>query len=304
MGLASKKHKTTAIRALRYNGRMQHHYDLHSHTTESDGTLSPAQLLAAAANAGVTHLAVTDHDTTEGLVKAADAAQEQGISLIPGVEISVTWARQTIHIVGLQVDPSATELQTGLARLREFRQWRAEEIGRRLEKAGVSGAYAGAKKFAEGGLISRTHFARYLVETGRAKSLREVFKKYLVAHKPGHVSGQWASLEEAVGWIQTAGGLAVIAHPARYRLTGTKLRRLIDDFRQAGGQAIEVVSGSHSRDEIQHIGRLAREHELYASQGSDFHGPENPWIELGKLPALPLDCVPVWQAPDWLARAA
>ncbi|BAZ94586.1 metal-dependent phosphoesterases [Thiohalobacter thiocyanaticus] len=278
------------------------HYDLHTHSRQSDGTLTPTALVERAAAAGVEVLALTDHDTLSGIDEARSAARAAGIRLIPGVEISVTWNRQTIHVVALNVDPAAPELRAGLERLQEFRVWRAEEIGRQLAKAGIEGATEGARRHAQGVLISRTHFARYLVEIGRAKDLRAVFKKFLIRNKPGHVSGQWAGLEEAVGWIRAAGGQAVIAHPARYRLTGSKLRRLIAEFRDCGGEGLEVVSGSHSQQDMHNMASLARQCGLLASRGSDYHGPENAWIELGRLPALPADLTPVWQA--WPQHAA
>ena len=273
------------------------HYDLHTHSRQSDGTLTPTELVARAGAAGVEVLALTDHDTLSGISEARAAARAVGIRLVPGVEISVTWNRQTIHVVALNVDPEAPELCAGLARLQEFRVWRAEEIGRQLAKAGIEGATEGARRHAHGVLVSRTHFAHFLVETGRAKDLRAVFRKFLVKNKPGHVTGQWAGLEEALGWIRAAGGRAVIAHPARYRLTNNKLRRLIGEFRECGGEGLEVVSGSHSQQDMHNMASLARQCELLASRGSDFHGPENPWIELGRLPDLPAGLVPVWH--DW-----
>ncbi|RRQ22929.1 PHP domain-containing protein [Thiohalobacter thiocyanaticus] len=278
------------------------HYDLHTHSRQSDGTLTPTELVGRAAAAGVEVLALTDHDTLSGIEEARTAAHAAGIRLIPGVEVSVTWNRQTIHVVALNVDPDAPDLRAGLARLQEFRVWRAEEIGRQLAKAGIEGATAGARRHAHGVLISRTHFAHYLVETGRAKDVRAVFRKYLVRNKPGHVTGQWAGLEEAVGWIRAAGGQAVIAHPARYRLTNSKLRRLIGEFRECGGEGLEVVSGSHSQQDMHNMASLARQCGLLASRGSDYHGPENAWIELGRLPELPAGLIPVWQ--DWPRHAA
>ncbi len=274
-------------------------HDLHSHSTASDGTLAPAALVQRASSQGVQVLALTDHDTTAGLEEAAAAAAVAGLNLVRGVEISVTWERRTVHIVGLHVDPADSALQAGLAGLREFRNWRAEEIGRRLAKANVADALAGASRHAKGSIIGRTHFAHYLVEIGRAASVRDVFKRFLVNDKPGYVPGQWASLADAVAWIRGAGGLAVIAHPARYRLTATKLRKLTGEFLECGGTAMEVVTGSHSADECATIAAHVRRHGLWASCGSDYHGPENPWIELGRLPALPADCQPVWESPAW-----
>jgi len=276
-------------------------YDLHSHSTASDGTLSPAELFRRARGAGVRALALTDHDTTEGLEAAAAAASGLGMELIPGAEVSVTWSGQTVHVVGLRIDPENQALQVGLASLREFREWRAEEIGRRLAKKNIPGAFEGARALSNGRLISRTHFARFLAQQGFAKDDREVFRHFLVKGKPGHVPGRWAALEEAVGWIRAAGGQAVIAHPARYRMTRSKLRRLIGEFSELGGAALEVVSGSHSRDECFTMARHAADFGLLSSAGSDFHGPENPWVELGRLPPLPDGCVPVWR--DWPAAA-
>ena len=276
--------------------------DLHTHSTASDGTLTPEALVARAAAAGVPVLALTDHDTTEGLAEAAAAARLLGIGFVPGVEISVTWGGRTVHLVGLGVDPDHPELCQGLAGLIAFRSWRAEEIGRRLAKQGIAGAYAGAKALSNGRLIGRTHFARFLVERRLAADERAVFKHYLVNGKPGHVPGQWATLEEAVGWIRAAGGQAVIAHPARYRYTRSKLLTLIGEFREVGGIGLEVVSGSHSRDDVFNFARHAREQRLLASAGSDFHGPDlslsaNPWPGLGRLPALPEGSTPIWH--DW-----
>lgn len=281
---------------------MQSCYDLHAHSTASDGTLSPSELVNRAALAGVHTLALTDHDTLDGLAEARNAAAPAGITLVPGVEISVTWAGGTVHIVGLNVDPACEGLAVGLRSLREFRDWRAGEIGRRLARdAGIHGAFEGASALSSGHLVSRTHFARFIAAQGHAESARDVFKRYLVQGKPGHVPGAWARLEDAVRWIREAGGQAVIAHPARYRLTRNKLRRLIAAFADAGGAALEVVSGSHSRDECFTMARHAKDYGLMASAGSDYHGPENPWVELGRLPDLPSDIRPIWN--DWADAA-
>jgi predicted metal-dependent phosphoesterase TrpH len=269
-------------------------YDLHSHSTASDGTLNPSELVHRAAQQGVDALALTDHDTTDGMHEARKAAQLCGIELICGVEISVSWEKRTIHILGLGIDDENDSLQTGLKGLRDFRDWRAEEIARKLEKAGVADAFKGARKYVTGKLIGRTHFARYLVECGKAKNVADVFKKFLVQGKPGHVSGQWAGLQEVVGWIRDAGGHAVIAHPARYKMSATRLRKLIQEFKDAGGSGIEVVSGSHGPNDRHNMAQYARQFDLYASSGSDYHGPENPWIELGRLDRLPASCKPIW----------
>lgn len=272
-------------------------YDLHSHSTASDGTLTPTELVQQAKAGGVDVLALTDHDTTEGLAEAAVEAARLELELVNGVEISVTWAGHTIHLVGLRFDPNAPLLQQGLQRLREFRAWRAEEIGRRLAKHGIADAYVAARRLSNGRLISRTHFARHLVEAGHAESVHSVFKRFLVRGKPGYVPGQWASLDEAICWIRSAGGQVVLAHPARYDLTQTKQHRLIREFKDLGGAALEVISGSHHRDDNQLTAQQAKAFNLLASAGSDFHDPKNPWIELGKLPPLPSDCIPIWH--DW-----
>jgi len=275
-------------------------HDLHSHSTASDGTLSPTELVRLAAESGVQVLALTDHDTTAGISEARQAAESADISLVAGVEISVSWSGQTVHIVGLNLDTKNGRLQQGLQGLRDFRDERAREIGRRLEKAGVADAYADALALSNGILVSRTHFARMLVARGVVKDERAVFKRYLVQGKPGFVPGEWAALETAIDWIHSAGGEAVIAHPARYKMTRTKLRRLIGEFRELGGEAIEVVSGSHSRDDYANMAKHAEDFGLQASAGSDFHSPENPWISLGRLPQLPAGCRPIWRG--WHAR--
>ncbi|VAX05934.1 FIG00031715: Predicted metal-dependent phosphoesterases (PHP family) [hydrothermal vent metagenome] len=272
-------------------------YDLHTHSTASDGTTAPQELVQHAAHAGLDVLALTDHDTTEGLAEAAAEAAVLGLEFSPGVEISASWNGHVVHVIGLGIDPECQALQDGLAELRCFRNWRAEEIGRRLDKVGISGALEGAKAFSSGHLIGRCHFARFLVKNGHVEDERKVFQRFLTRGNPGYVPGQWAELEDAVSWICAAGGQAVIAHPARYPLTRTKLRRLLAEFIAAGGVGLEVVSGTHNRDEIFNMARHARELGLLASVGSDYHGPDNPWRKLGHLPPLPDGCVPIWH--DW-----
>ena len=276
-------------------------YDLHSHTTASDGSLSPTELVAYAQSCGIHVLAVTDHDITNGLDEAANAASEHDIQLVPGIEISVTWAHQTIHVVGLHIDPNNEALQQGLQKLQAFRGWRAEEIDRRLQKAGISGALEAAKVYAKGEIISRTHFAQFLVEHGYANNLKQVFKKFLVHNKPGYVPGEWASLSDAVQWIRNANGLAVIAHPARYRLSASRLRHLLAAVRDYGGVGIEVVSSSHNQSDIQRFADLADYFGLYASRGSDYHGPDKVYADPQRLPELPESCRPVWTHSDWYA---
>ncbi|MCG6942396.1 MAG: PHP domain-containing protein [Thiohalocapsa sp.] len=280
--------------------------DLHTHSTASDGTLTPTELVSRAAAAGVKMLALTDHDTVAGIAEAQAAAAPLSLVLVPGVEVSVTWGGRTVHVVGLDLDPDCAALRDGLAGLQEHRVWRAEEIARRLDKAGYTGALEGARRHAAGALIGRTHFARFLAEQGAAADVRSVFKRFLVSGKPGHVQGEWTTLEQAVGWIRAAGGIAVVAHPARYNFTRTKLRRLLGELKECGGRGLEVVSGSHSRDDYFTFARHATELGLLGSAGSDYHGPEQPWIELGRLPALPDGCTPIWSLPGFGtgARAA
>lgn len=282
---------------------MYSNYDLHTHSIASDGSLTPAELVARAAAAGVEVLALTDHDTLSGVAEARRAAGPLPIQIVAGVEISVSWQGRTVHLVGLGVEPDDHALRQGLAGLLEFREWRAQEIGRRLRRdSGISDAFAGAARYARGDLVGRTHFALFLVEIGRARDLRSVFKQFLVSGKPGHVAGDWASLEQALGWIRGAGGQGVLAHPARYSLTRSKRHRLIGEFKELGGVALEVVSGSHNLDDCLNMAHDARSFGLLASAGSDYHGPESPWLELGRLPSLPLQCQPIWR--DWPLAAA
>ena len=256
--------------------------------------MAPADLLTRAAAQGVDVLALTDHDGTEGIAEAREAAAALPLTLIAGVEISVTWGANTVHIVGLNIETDNPTLQTGLTRLRDYRRGRAQEIGKRLEKAGISGAYQGARQYASETMLGRMHFAQFLVENGYAKDTREVFKKFLVRNKPGYVPGDWADLEDALNWIHVAGGQAVIAHPARYKMTATKLRRLISEFKELGGAGFEGCSGLQHADEIRHLATLANKYELLASCGSDFHSPAQSWTELGKISPLPASVTPIW----------
>ena len=269
-------------------------YDLHCHSNASDGALSPTDLLSRAAAQGVDVLALTDHDGTEGMAEARETAAGLPITLVAGVEISVTWGANTVHIVGLNIDTENPILQTGLSALRDYRRGRAEEIGKRLEKAGINGAYQGARQYASETMLGRMHFAQFLVENGYAKDTREVFKKFLVRNKPGYVPGDWADLQDALNWIHAAGGQAVIAHPARYKMTATKLRRLISEFKELGGEGFEVCSGLQHADEIRHLATLANKYELLAACGSDFHSPQQSWTELGKISPLPTSVTPIW----------
>lgn len=271
--------------------------DLHSHSTISDGLLTPVDLVKHAAEKGVRVLALTDHDDLSGLAEAEQAANEHGIKLIKGVEISVTWRKRTIHVVGLNVDPSYPPLAEGLSLIREGRHHRAKGIAAALEKAGVEGSLEGAYRHASEGIISRTHFARYLIEKGYAKDTKAVFKRYLVKGKPGYFEHQWAELSEAVSWITGSGGAAVLAHPGRYDFGRTNMLLLLEEFRNLGGAAIEVVTGSHTPDQYGEYAKYAKQFDLASSLGSDYHGPGHTYIEMGKLPDLPTGCVPVWR--DW-----
>ena len=270
--------------------------DLHCHSTYSDGVLSPAALVQRAAGNGVQAMALTDHDETAGLTEAQEAASACGMAFVPGVEISVSWAGETIHIVGLGIDPAHPALSNGLASVRHGRDKRARDMGDALAAAGVKGAYEGARALATNpALVSRTHFARYLVAEGVCQHVSDVFQRFLVPGRPGYVPHQWATLRDAVGWITSAGGQAVIAHPGRYRLDETQLWALMSEFREAGGHTIEVVTGSHTRDQYQRFARIALEHNFCGSRGSDFHSPEESRIDLGQLPPLPDNVVPIWK---------
>ena len=271
--------------------------DLHCHSTVSDGVLTPTELVNHAAEKGVRVLALTDHDDVAGLAEARSVAEQHGMNFINGVEISVTWRRRTLHIVGLKINPEYQPLAEGLAAIRAGRHTRAELIAASLEKIGVHGALEGAYHYSKGGIISRTHFARYLIEKGYAKDTKAVFKHYLVKGKPGYHEHQWASLEDAMSWIIGSGGVAVIAHPGRYDLGRVTMYELMHEFKTLGGAAIEVVTGSHTIDQYQTFAKLAHQFEFRSSMGSDYHGKGQTYIEMGRLPSLPSSCVPVWR--DW-----
>lgn len=269
--------------------------DLHCHSVVSDGTLTPEVLAARAKANGVDLWALTDHDEVGGQQRAAAAAQAQGMAYLTGVEISVTFAHTTVHIVGLGFDASNIPLVQGLERTRGGRGERAREMAEQLAKAGIAGAYEGALHFVGNPeLISRTHFARFLVEAGVCRDTNEVFRKYLIEGKPGFVPHRWASLGDAVRWITQASGVAVIAHPARYRLSANEEFALFSEFKQHGGQAVEVVTGSHSAAEAVSYATMAQEFGLAASRGSDFHSPDESHTDLGTLPPLPAHVQPVW----------
>lgn len=273
-------------------------YDLHCHSHYSDGVLAPAEVAARAKANGVDVWALTDHDELSGIAQAKAAAEELGLKCVTGVEISVTWSEQTLHIVGLHIDETHPGLLRGLAETRSGRVRRAEEIARQLESAGIPNVLAGALKYVDNpDLISRTHFARYLVELGVRGSVADVFKDYLTEGKPGYAPHSWAKLSDAVGWIHAAGGVAVIAHPGRYKYSELAFHALLDEFKQLGGTGIEVITGSHTVEEYCQYAQVARRFGLLASIGSDFHSPDESRMDLGSLPPLPADLKPVWH--DW-----
>jgi len=272
--------------------------DLHCHSTISDGLLSPTEVATRAHQHGVDVWALTDHDEVGGVAQARDVATQLGMRHIGGVEISVTWAGKTIHIVGLQIDATNPELVQGLHDTRHGREKRAREMGDMLAAVGIPNAYAGALQFVGNpDLISRTHFARFMVEGGFCTDVSDVFKNYLVEGKPGYVEHRWASLGSAVQWIRGAGGVAVVAHPGRYDLTQVEMGAFLDEFKQLGGLGIEVVTGSHTPDQYDEYAKIALQYGFLASRGSDFHGPGESVTELGSLPPLPSNLTPVWH--DW-----
>lgn len=271
--------------------------DLHCHSVVSDGTLTPEALAERAKANGVNLWALTDHDELGGQQRARAAADALKIDYLAGVEISVTWMGQTIHIVGLGIDAEHAGIIEGLRRTREGRGNRAKMMAEQLDKVGIPGAYEGALHFAGNHqLISRTHFARFLVEQGVCRDTEEVFKKYLVEDKPGYVPHQWATLDDAVAWIKAAGGVAVIAHPGRYKFTALQMSELYEHFKDIGGLGIEVITGSHSPDQYKTYGKIAQQYGFLASRGSDFHDPHESHIDLGTLPHLPENLTPVWTA--------
>ena len=270
--------------------------DLHSHSIYSDGTMRPGDVTRRAAEHGVQLYALTDHDEVSGIAEAKAAANDAQLAFVPGVEVSVTWGTTTIHVVGLGVDAEDAALRDRLAHVRSGRTRRAQDIDASLAAAGISGAFEGALRHAENPkMIGRTHFARFLVEQGVCRDVREVFKRYLVEGKPGYVPHRWATLAEAVEMIGNAGGVAVIAHPARYRIDELALRALLEEFREAGGTALEVITSNHTLDDVRRFTKLALEFGFEASSGSDFHGPgESPNVELGRVATLAPELTPVW----------
>lgn len=272
--------------------------DLHCHSNVSDGALTPAAVAARAKAGGVNVWALTDHDEIGGIAQAREAAQALGMRYVTGVEISVTWAAKTVHIVGLQFDETNQDLLQGLASTRSGRERRARDIAEQLAAVGIPHAFEGAlKHVGNPDLISRTHFARYIIEIGVCQDVGEVFRNYLVEGKPGYVRHRWATLKDAVTWIRGAGGVPVVAHPGRYEFSDLELDAFLSEFKRLGGIGIEVVTGSHTVDEYARFAAIARNYDLLASRGSDFHSPGESHAELGALPPLPAGLMPVWH--DW-----
>ena len=269
-------------------------YDLHTHTTASDGKYNPGELIELADSAGINVLSITDHDSISGLAEARQAAQQKNISLVSGVELSVRWCNKNFHVVGLNINVDDQSLTSSLDEHKQLREIRAIQIGEKLDKCGIPGIYSGAKQLAGNEAITRNHFARILVARGYAKNIKDVFKKYLVKNKPGYVKTRWMDMENGVRLINQSGGTAVLAHQLRYKLSGSWLNKLLDAFKHVGGQGIEIVTGTSTPDEIQLTADYARKYDLYGSVGSDFHGHELIDNRLGKLEKLPDDILPIW----------
>ena len=271
--------------------------DLHCHSFVSDGTLAPEALAARAKANGVELWALTDHDELGGQDAARDAARAIALPYLTGVEISVTFADTTVHIVGLGIDSDDATLRQGLAATRGGREARAHEMASELAKVGIDGAFEGALRYVGNpDLISRTHFARHLVESGVCTDTQEVFRRFLIEGKPGFVPHRWATLKNAVTWITDSGGIAVVAHPARYKFAPNEEYALFSEFKAHGGRGVEVVTGSHTAAEATRYAGTAREFDLLASRGSDFHSPDESRVDLGGLPPLPAGLTPVWEA--------
>ena len=270
--------------------------DLHSHSTVSDGLLTPTEITRRAAELGVELYALTDHDNLGGLAEAAAEAARLQLPFINGVEISVTWETNTLHILGLNIDPDNAALNAGLATVRNGRTQRAQRMADDLARVGIRGALAGADKYVTNKeMVGRSHFARFLAESGVVPDMKSAFKHYLVKGKPGYVPHEWASLTDAVQWIRGAGGIAVIAHPGRYKLGANPMRRLLGEFKELGGQGLEVVTGNHTPEQVRHYAGLAKNFGLAGSRGSDYHGPGESYALPGKLPPLPEGVRAVWE---------
>ena len=273
-------------------------YDLHCHSTASDGLLAPAALVRRAAGNGVDILALTDHDEIAGLAEARAQAAALNLRFVDGVEVSISWGGITIHVVGLNIDPANQQLQLGLQAIRQGRAERAKKMAADLERVGIPGSLEGAYAYVENpNLIGRTHFARFLAEKRYVSDVKSAFQHYLVSGKPGYVPHQWATLGDALACIKAGGGVAVVAHPGRYKLTRAEMRKFLAEFKDGGGAGVEVITSSHTPEQYLEYAILAREFGFLASRGSDFHGPGESRVDLGKLPDLAADLKPVWH--DW-----
>ena len=270
-------------------------YDLHCHSTASDGALSPTNLVQRAYQQGVTSLALTDHDTTAGLDEAQLRATEIGLKLITGIELSTNWQNMCFHIVGLGIDPTYAPLADATYTLQNTRMERAEKIAAKLEKKGIAGSLAAVRKAAGEGMVTRTHFSDFLLSKNHVSTQQEAFDRYLAKGKSAYVPTSWAELELVVSWITGSGGVAVLAHPLRYKLSANYLKRLLNTFKDAGGQGIEVITSRMNADEIRQAAEYATRFDLAGSMGSDFHNSDNPWVELGRLAPLPTNIKPIWE---------
>ena len=270
-------------------------FDLHSHSTASDGDLLPTELVVRAKAQGVDTLALTDHDTIAGLEEAKNAAKLLDIDFISGIELSTTWRTRCFHLVGLNIDTNASVLLEGIENQKKLRETRTKAIASKLEKKGIANALDGVQKMAGSGMITRSHFANFLLKEKYVNGIQEAFTRYLGDGKPAFVPTTWVSLIEAVDWIEEAGGVAVLAHPLRYRITASWMRRLLAEFKEMGGAGIEVVTGRSSAEEIRISYNYDKKFDLAGSVGSDFHTPHNQWVELGRYPDLPEDIQPIWE---------
>jgi predicted metal-dependent phosphoesterase TrpH len=274
---------------------MENNYDLHSHSTASDGELSPKDLISRANEKGVTHLALTDHDTVFGLAEAQVAADKTDLNLICGIEFSCTWNKKTFHIVGLNIDPSNSELLAGTKSLQAIRTARAKKISEKLEKQQINGAYEAILAKSSTSMITRSHFADFLLKNNVVSTQQGAFDSYLGQGKPAFVSTEWASLEDTLRYIKAASGVAVLAHPMRYKMTASWMRRFLTAFKAEGGEGIEIITGRNNPDEIRRSLHFAKQFNLHGSVGSDFHSPKNKWVELGRLAPLPINIKPIWR---------
>jgi len=274
---------------------MNEKYDLHCHSTASDGALTPTELINRACQQGVSTVSLTDHDTINGQAEAIKAAKACGLHFIPGIEISTTWENKCFHILGLNIDPENPVLIGGIKSLQTLRSERAKKIAQKLAKQGILNAYEAVIELAQGGMVTRAHFAEFLLSDGYVSSQQQAFDRYLGKGHPAFVATTWADLEQAVNWITEAGGIAVVAHPMRYTMTASWMRRFLTFFKAVGGQGIEVITGRCNEDEIRRVVHYAQQFDLSASVGSDFHTPKNQWIELGRLYPLPNNVTPVWE---------